>query len=174
MTVDIEVIINNVTDPAHTIITFNFLSDNVSNTALGIDMFAWGSANFVPTDAASLPAGWGIDGCSGAGNPPCQMDGFGAFDESIASPGGTDLNVTFMLTGVETNFDAVSGAAGEFALHIRYSNGCSAFVSDHPSNDTDSNANCTIIRPVPEPGTLVLLGVAVAGIGYARSRVARR
>ena len=173
MTVDIEVIINNVTDPLHTIITFNFLSDNVSNTALGIDQFAWGSANFVAADATSFPAGWSIEGCSGPGNPECQMDGFGGFDESIKSPGGTDLNVTFMLTGVETNFDATSGDGGEFALHIRYSNNCSAFVSDHPSNSTSTNANCTILRPVPEPGTLLLLGIAVAGIGYARSRVTR-
>lgn len=181
MTVDIEVIINNFTDPAHTIITVNYLGSNLTNTALGIDQFAYGSAGGILPDGttnggdpvSTTPSGgFLLDNCS-VNNAPCQMDGFGAFDESIADSGGTLLNFTFQLAGVETNFDSTSGDGGEFALHIRFSGGCSAFVADNTAAQ-NPDANCILAQQAPEPGTLALLGIAIAGLGYARTRMQRR
>src|SRR6476619_8058397 len=51
VTSDIEVLINNFTDPLHTQITVNFLSSNVTNTPLGIDQFGFDSALAVSTQA---------------------------------------------------------------------------------------------------------------------------
>jgi hypothetical protein len=166
--VNIEVIVNNVTNGpgGNTIITVNYLSSNVSNTPLGIDQFGFNSALAILTQAS----GFNSAVCPSGGNPGCQMDGFGRFVSETDSPGGTLLNFTFVLDGHETMFtDNANGA--EFALHIRF-DGCSGFVSDGTNNGPEKT-NCTIVQQTPEPGTLALMGVAIAGIGYARSRVKR-
>jgi len=170
VTSDIEVLINNFTDPLHTQITVNFLSSNVTNTPLGIDQFGFDSALAVSTQAP----GFSSQSCpTGGPNPGCQMDGFGRFVSEVDSPGGTLLNFSFFLNGLETNFtDNANG--GEFAAHIRF-NGCSFFASDGANNGpTLPSSTCTGPFQVPEPGTLALIGIAVAGIGYARRQVARR
>ena len=180
VTVNSEVVVNNFSDPLHTQITVNFLSSNLTNTALGIDQFTYGSAlGILPNGTSAAndpvttnpPGGFRLDACSlnAAG---CQQDGFGAFDVGISDPGGTLLNFSFLLAGVETSFDSTSGDGGEFAYHIRFSGGCSAQVGDHAVNQTPNTA-CVIAQQAPEPGTLALVGIAIAGIGYARSRIAR-
>jgi hypothetical protein len=167
--INIEVIVNNVTDPLHSIITVNYLSSNISNTPLGIDEFAYNST--ILPSVSSLPGSFGIENCST--NPaPCTMDGFGDFDTAIKDPGGGLLNFTFMLAGHETIF-ADNSHGGEFALHIRFDNNCSGFVSDGTAAQ-NPDAGCQIVQQTPEPGTLVLFGIAVAGLGYARSRLQRR
>jgi hypothetical protein len=164
--IDVLVTVNN-TGPS-TVLTVTFVSDNVTNTPLGIDSFAYNSNVF----ASSLPAGWSQAACSGPGNPPCQMDGFGAFDSEIDSPAGTDLSFSFTLASLVTTFvDNANG--GEFAGHIRYSGGCSAFFSDGTAVQ-NPNTSCIPENPpprLPEPGSLLLLGIALVGLTFARRRV---
>jgi hypothetical protein len=180
VTINAEVVVNNTTDPLHTQLTVNYLSSNVINTPLGIDQFTYGTAlGILPNGTANNndpvttnpPGGFKLDPCSlnAAG---CQQDGFGAFDVGISDAGGTLLQFSFLLAGVETNFDSTSGDGGEFAFHIRFANGCSAQVGDFQVAQTPNTA-CSTTQQAPEPGTLALLGIAIAGIGYARSRIAR-
>src|SRR3982751_4923259 len=52
ITTNIEVVVNNFTDAAHTQITVNYLSSNISNTPLGIDQFGFNSALAISTQAS--------------------------------------------------------------------------------------------------------------------------
>jgi hypothetical protein len=163
--IDIDVTIDN--SGAVTVLTVAFHEDNLTNTPLGIDQFAWNDAAL----ATSMTAGWSLDNCST--NPaPCQMDGFGNFAVSASSPGGNDLSgITFTLASLVTTF-ADNPNGGEFAAHIRYSGGCSGFVSDGAAVRS-ANTACSIEPPLltPEPGSLSLLGIALLALaGFARSR----
>jgi hypothetical protein len=170
----IRVTVNNT--GATSVLTVSFISDNLANTPLGIDQFGFNST----AATTVLPPGWSNAGCPPPPGPPtpgCQMDGFGRFASEIDSPGGNDLLFTFTLGSLVTTF-ADNSNGGEFAAHIRYSGNCSGFVSDGASKGVGKDANCTIvgIGQVPEPGTLVLLGIAMVGLGIVnrRSRIVPR
>ena len=158
VSVTIAVTINNT--GAATVLTFAFVSDNITNTALGIDQIAW--TGTVGADLTKLPASW-------SQQTNTNMDGFGKFGFEIDQPGGTALSFTFTLAGLVTSFpDNANGA--EFAAHIRYSGSCSAFVSDGIATG-GSDANCTV--QAPETSSLPLLGVCLIMMGLAWRRISR-
>ena len=165
VTSDITVNVNNT--GANTVLTVTFNGSNATNTVLGIDAFGFNSDLAILTQAS----GFNSANCPAQG---CQMDGFGRFVQEIDSPAGNLTTFSLTLNGIETLFtDNANG--GEFAVHVRFE-GCSFFASDGTSNNpTLPPTSCTgPFQTVPEPGTLALLGLGVAGIGYARSRLQRR
>jgi PEP-CTERM motif len=153
--IDIRVTIDNTNADNLTRLIVSFISDNVTNTPLGIDQFGYTGTATV----SSCPSGWTCNL-----GLPNNIDGFGSFPGNEQKPGSTDLlNITFVLNTLVTNFpDNTSGA--EFAVHIRY-DGCSGFVSDGTAA-IGSAGDCTG-TPVPEPATLFLVGSGLVSMGYA-------
>ena len=168
MSIDVMVGINNT--GAQTVISVLFIGDSILNNALGIDSFGYRSTSL----ASSLPSGWSqATNCSGNPNPPpCNQNGFGDLLSAIDSPGGTMLSFSFTLTDLVTTF--VSNANGStFAGHIRYDGNCSAYFSDGRTTP-GTNTSCIPGQRVPEPGTLVLLSLAMLGLVFARRRPSAR
>lgn len=167
MSIDVLVGIDNT--GTSTVMSVMFISDSILNNAIGIDMFGYRSASL----ASSLPSGWSQAGCSGVGNPPCQMDGFGDLLSEIDNGGSQYLSFSFTLSSLVTSF--VSNANGStFAGHIRYDGNCSAFFSDGRSTGVTANTNCTPGLQVPEPGTYALFAVALLGLILVRRVVPAR
>ncbi len=132
-------------------LTVNSISNTSGLTVVGIDQLGYQtSATLVSeTDASGV---WAPKG----GTSPFQMDGFGDFTSEITNPGGTGGS------GISWTFSASPGT--DLALHIRFSNGCSAFVSNRTATSSNPIGDCAVI---PEPGTMALFGsglVAIAGI----------
>jgi hypothetical protein len=150
--IDIRVTINNT--GSATILTVAFISDNITNTPLGIDQFGY---NSTAVDTV-LPTGFSQASCPKGG---CVMDGFGAFVSEIDSPAGTLLSFTLELNSLVTSFTE-NGNGSEFAAHVRYSGNCSGFVSDGTASGPTPNANCT---GVPEPASMLLLATGLVSTG---------
>ncbi len=144
---------------------------NSGLTAIGIDQFAYhgvtATVSFAPESWTSPPPSEGFT-YGGVQN----MDGFGSFYAKGADPGGT-LGTSFanrIIFTLNSDVTSLFTSDTQFAAHVRYGDGCSGFVSGRTA---EGNATSSCGSSVPEPTSLLFLGVALAAIGIWRRKAAR-
>ena len=140
-------------------LTVNSITNTSGLTVVGIDALGYQSSVTLVSETDTSGT-WAPKG----GTTPFQMDGFGDFTSEITNPGGTGgaSPASFSWT--------FSGSPGtDLALHIRFSNNCSAFVSNRTATSSGPIGNCFVI---PEPGTMALFGSGLVGLaGILRRRL---
>jgi hypothetical protein len=144
-------------------VTLEDITNDQGLSVVGLD--ALGTPNNVTLSSYSDPGGstW-----SNKNNPPNQMDGFGSFYEIVgvgpASTCGSTSNPDCWWT-----FSGAPGTSG-YAVHVRFSNGCSAFVSDLTTTSAGPDTNC--VAPEPSELSMLVSGLfGIAGLFFFRRRL---
>lgn len=135
-------------------VTLESITNNAGLSVVGLDKLG------IPEDVGIVSDTDPTGTWAAKNNNPNNMDGFGQFfefDQSASTCGATgNLNCSW-------TFDDPPGTSEDtWAVHVRFSNGCSAFVSNGETDSAGPDTNCT---GVPEPGTLSLLASGLLGIG---------
>jgi hypothetical protein len=136
--------------------------------AQGIDMFFYdndGSANSSTALTISSISG-NTDTWSFNFNGT-QADGFGNFDSHKSSgPSENSLSLVFTIPGSD-----LAANLDEFAVHVRYLNNCSGFVSNRTNSGPTSDTNCGVA--VPEPAPLGIMAIGMLGLLLVRRWTSR-
>lgn len=161
-----------------TTLTVQWFAGSSGLTALGIDAF-WYNAD-TTGGVATISSENDPSGVWNTNFDGTTADGFGMFNsnksDNSGGTGGIGTAIVFTLSGLESfvlNATTAGHPVGsKFAAHVRYGNGCSGFVSDGTTTSITSDSNCA---PIPEPGTLALVGSGLVGLGtIVRKRLFNR
>ena len=144
------------TTPAvNAIITFAYDDGNSAAAAPGTTSETGGST------------AWNFNGSGNA-------DGFGLFEWNNDKGNGNETTagtvnwLVFTLASIPSDL-----SNWDFAAHVQYNDGCSGWVSDRSHPNPGSNVNCDP-PPVPEPSTMILVGVGLVGLAtWSRKRSAQ-
>jgi PEP-CTERM motif len=158
------VTVNETFDGTNTTLLVVFHQGTLVNTLLGLDKFGYDSS--VNCCVAGSTAGWSFT--SGG-----TEDGFGSFLRTDMIPAGTDLTLTFILAG---DLTGILTSADDFVGHARFvanpgTDSCSGFFGGEEVATT-SEIGCGVRQTIPEPATLLLLGIGLVGaaVGMRRKR----
>ncbi len=149
-----------ITDGDGKTISVKLDNNPVTNTPLGIDAFYYNLNN--PITGAD-ESGWHFNALS------TTADGFGNFaikgSGKPAGTGGISSPIVFTLTDTFTNIPT-NGHSATIAVHVRFSDGCSGWVSDGITTSSQSNSACKPSTSVPEFPTIALPIAGIMGLVF--------
>ena len=174
----------------------NFESEAAGST-LGYTGFAKWSVSNGSVDLINTPNGWGLT-CAGGSGKCVDLDGSsgdaGVLTSNLLLLGAGNYTLSFDISGNQRNnstdsmlvslggfftetFNLVGSApwttiTRSFTLTAEQSN---SIVFNHAGGDNIGILldNISLVKEVPEPGSLALLGLGLLGLGLARRQVKR-